>query len=236
MKLSVYIDPFGCNDSRWKIAEFSDPATADLIKNIEYFLGVGTLITEEQFNRFKRLCIEEASLTIVPTGALLFENIFHPLRLAKKSYITGDYLSTIALCGMVGEMLALFIFKIGTTPPNGVGIPEDEQKSKWGSRFERLGQEKRIDALHGLNFIGNEMAQKFDFLRSARRPYFHFWEKKSNNIELDSHEMYLKAISLVAAVFDLRSEPPMLKVHNSVLRFLEQSGEIFPTDVNSEKQ
>jgi hypothetical protein len=115
-------------------------------------------------------------------------------------------------------------------------MPENEQKLKWHKPFEHLGQAKRIDALQDLKFIGDEMARKFDFLRSARRPYFHFWEKKSNNIESDSHEMYLKTVSLVFAVFDLHIEPPVLKVRDSVLRFLEQSGEILPDAVNSKKQ
>jgi hypothetical protein len=228
LKLSVYIDPFGCNDSRWRTVEFDDPNAADLLSSMQHFLGVGLPITKDQFDRFKRLCIEETSLTIVPTGAMLFENIFHPLRLAKKSYILGDYLSTISLCGMVGEMLALFIFKMKTTPPNGKEIPEDVQKTKWGTLFERLGQEKRIDALQKLTYIDDATARKLDFLRSARRPYFHFWEKKFDNLESDSHEMYLKAVSLVSSVFDLRIEPPMLKVSDTVLRFLEQSGETVP--------
>lgn len=228
VNISVYIDPFGCNDSRWKTVSFDDANAPDLLNNMQQFLGLRSAVTKEQFDRFKQLCLEEASLTIVPTGALMFENIFAPLRLAKKSYILGEYLSTIALCGMVGEMLALFIFKVKTTPPNGPDISEGVQKNKWGSSYERLGQEKRIDALQGLAFIDDETAKKFDFLRSARRPYFHFWQKKFNDLESDSHQMYLKAVSLVRDVFDIRIEPPLLKVSDPVLRFLEQSGEAVP--------
>ena len=226
--ISAYIDPFGCNNSRWASLTFDDPASGELIENVKRFLGLDSPVNKEQFERFKRLCHEEASLTIVPTGAMLFENIFAPLRLAKKSYILGDYFSTIALCGMVGEMLALFIFKLKTTPPTGKAMSEDDQKSNWGCTFERLGQEKRVDELQRLKFISEEIARKLDYLRSTRRPYFHVWEKALSKIDSDSHGMYLKAVDLVKEVFDIRIEPPSLKISDEVLRFLQQSGVAVP--------
>ena len=107
-------------------------------------------------------------------------------------------------------------------------MSEDDQKSNWGCTFERLGQEKRVDELQRLKFISEEIARKLDYLRSTRRPYFHVWEKALSKIDSDSHGMYLKAVDLVKEVFDIRIEPPSLKISDEVLRFLQQSGVAVP--------
>lgn len=226
--ISGYIDPFGCNDSRWAFAAFGDPDYDDLVETVRRFLGFDSALSKEHFERFKKLCAQEVSLTIVPTGAKIFDNVFSPLRLAKKSYITGDYLSTIALCGMVGEMLSIFVFKINSPNVNASPLDENKQKKLWGSTFEKLTQERRIDILQALGYLPDNSAQRFDFLRATRRPYLHLWEKEFNKIETDAEQMYASTVSLTKEVFGIRIEPPLVKVSALVLRYLEQSGEVTP--------
>ena len=62
--------------------------------------------------RYKEISIENPRLSIVPAEDRILEKLIWPLRHAKASFVIGNYLGTISLCGMVAEMVAILYFDI----------------------------------------------------------------------------------------------------------------------------
>lgn len=57
--------------------------------------------------RYKRISTEPVRLFAAPVEPRILETLVWPLRHAKASYVIGNNLSVVALCGMVSEMVAL---------------------------------------------------------------------------------------------------------------------------------
>src|SRR6266850_8189139 len=56
--------------------------------------------------RYREISTEDVRLSIVPNEERITDKLVAPLRHAKASYMVGNFLATLALCGMVAEMLA----------------------------------------------------------------------------------------------------------------------------------
>ena len=54
--------------------------------------------------RYKEINSEPVRLFAAPAEDRILDKLIWPLRHAKGSYMVGNYLAVIALCGMVGEM------------------------------------------------------------------------------------------------------------------------------------
>jgi hypothetical protein len=90
---------------------------------------------------------------IVSAEPTILGKLVWPLRHAKGSYALGNYLAPIALCGMVGEMVAILLWDIAKVTLQGHPITETEQRAMFGNTFEKLGQERRVDILHALKLV-----------------------------------------------------------------------------------
>ena len=70
-----------------------------------------------------------------------------PLKSAKKNYCLGEYPATIALCGVVGEMLPILLWKINDVRLKGQSITEEDEAGLFGKSFEKLNQDQRLKIL-----------------------------------------------------------------------------------------
>src|ERR1043165_3041768 len=62
--------------------------------------------------RYREIDAVEPNLFAPPAEERILSQLIWPLRHAKASYMVGNYLGTIALCGIVGEMTAILIFDL----------------------------------------------------------------------------------------------------------------------------
>ena len=124
---------------------------------------IGSLV--RRYHQAKR----ELPVDFVIADPKIFKKILWPLRQAKASYMLGSYVAVIALCGMVAEMVAIFLWELS-------GEKLDEE-SVFGRTFENLGQERRIKILLAYRKISEEDKASFNEIRKTRRRYLHFWSK-----------------------------------------------------------
>ncbi len=155
----------------------------------------------------------------------ILDRMIWPLRYAKTCYIIGNYTGTIALCGMVAEMVAILTFEMSEIKLNNQQITAEDQTKLFGSTFEKLGQYKRINVLEGFRVIREELKQQFETIRQIRNKYLHFWSKESENIEEDARKAFGSAVHLVAktigqGIVDSR----MLKLNPAFEKYLDKQG------------
>ena len=64
--------------------------------------------------RYKRISTGP-KLFAAPAEPRILEKLVWPLRHAKASYVVGNNLSVVALCGMVAEMVAVLLWQLADT-------------------------------------------------------------------------------------------------------------------------
>jgi len=153
-------------------------------------------LSNEVLERYVEATTKDLHTTIVPHTDEILERLLKPLRGAKRNYCLGDYAATIALCGIVGEMLAILLWKINDVRLKGMPITEREEEGLFGWTFERLGQEKKIKILETFGHINNSQYDLFKDIKESRRPYLHLWSADFTNEREDALDVFKKTFIL----------------------------------------
>src|SRR5687767_10350487 len=65
----------------------------------------------EIVNRYRQISDKSADMLVAPTETRILQKLIWPLRHAKAAYMLGNYLGTIAMCGLVAEMVSILLFE-----------------------------------------------------------------------------------------------------------------------------
>jgi len=202
----------------------SEPPSAEAV--LKYLCGPdvpGT--TETLADRYRRISEGAPHLFAAPAEQRLLARLVWPLRHAKGSFMLGNYLGTISLCGMVGEMAAILVFDLAKVQINEQAMDVSAQKALFGNSFEKLGQERRIDVLKAYGMIDEPTATNLDLIRAKRRRYLHLWSEDHARLEQDAIECFRGAVAVVISALGLRlGEKGHLVLRGGVLEYLEQHG------------
>ena len=162
--------------------------------------------------RYREISAEPEPLFAAPADERILEKLVWPLLHAKGSYMIGNYLGTISLCGMVCEMLAILIFEVTEPEINGARMNEASQRNLFGSSFEKLGQDRRVSILHAYGLISEELKGSFTRVRLKRREYLHLWSKEYDKLAGEAVECYRDVLTILVFVLgqDIRDGKLML--------------------------
>lgn len=144
----------------------------------------------------------------------LKENLFGPLRQAKMNYVIGNYVGSVALCGIVAEKLAILVHAMST--PSRVEREE----------FEELPQAKRIKKLKQAGYIGEQAVKDYGDIRAARRSYLHHWNIPEERTAKRAVQAYASATRLVLGVMDVQLINGNVRLNPDLRRYLEDRGEV----------
>lgn len=193
-KISVQFNLFGPYISAKEIPYLIkgyglDQGQKIVIQQLELFFNFPfSSLTEDILQRYSEITTEEMHINIAATSEKIYEKITSPINSAKKNYCFGDYLSTIAVSGIVGEMLTILLWKINPTLLKGDPLSNQREGQLLGRSFENLGQERRLNILLGLEYITPKQYEDLNYIREKRRRYLHFWtnngEAKRDAIEI----------------------------------------------------
>ena len=191
--------------------------------------GVDSRITA-LLRRCREISAEPEPLFAAPADERILEKLVWPLLHAKGSYMLGNYLGTISLCGMVAEMLAILIFEVAQPNLNGQRITEPLQRDLFGGSFEKLGQHRRVSILHACDLITDELKDSFDRIRTIRRQYLHLWSKDYANISTDAIRCYRDALKVVVFVLGQDIRDGKLVLNANLTQYLRARGVLVASD------
>lgn len=163
-------------------------------------------------------------LPIAPAEERLLEKLVWPLRHAKGSYALGNYLSCIALCGMVGEMVAILLWDISKTTLKGKVLDDAAQRALLGSSFEKLGQERRTQVLRVLDLIDDKAKDAFDSLREIRRRYLHLLSQSHSALVADARRAFEQALVVVAMALGQSYQDGGVVLRQDLMSYLLERG------------
>lgn len=177
-KIDVYVNPLLFFGSEFSLSGLK-PESVSYQSLMGFLCAPGTDSTLEALvQRYNAINVDPNRLPVAPVEGRLFERLVWPLRHAKGSFVVGNYLGVIALCGLVAEMAAIFAFDLYNERSGSIEWDEARQKGLFGSAFERLGQERRVSILKTLKVVNDDLSKHFDVVRERRRRYLHFFGRR----------------------------------------------------------
>jgi roadblock/LC7 domain-containing protein len=180
---------------------------------------------EKLLARYREISTEPVRLFAAPAEQRILDKLIWPLRNAKASFMVGNYLGTISLSGMVAEMVAMLLWEITEITDskiNGRPMTKDDEKLPFNSKFERLGQERRVTVLSKYGIIGDKTKSDFDKIRQIRRKYLHFWSQDHDQLPTDGVQSFHAAVSLVLTAFGQDVQQGRLVLNPRLVRYLER--------------
>ena len=106
----VWVNPLMCPEIDLGPGEAANPTAEQMLDYLfapELDRGCDAFVT-----RYREIAAVSAPLFVAPAEENILQKLVWPLRHAKGSYALGNYLGCIALCGMVGEMVAILLWDI----------------------------------------------------------------------------------------------------------------------------
>jgi hypothetical protein len=164
------------------------------------------------------------ALAIVPSEKSILTKVVWPLRNAKACYVMGNYLGTIALCGMMTEMAAIVIFEVASPVVRGKPLDRRRQVEMYGCRFELLGQERRVEELKKLGVIRGGLVDAFDTVRVVRRRYLHIWSHDHGAVARDAARVFQASMVIAVALMGVRFEEGKALLTPAMVRYLKKRG------------
>lgn len=206
----------------WASSLSKSPNNKDFIKNF-CSPGMGYDIPD-LIERCKQIASESHRLIGAPNEEHILARLIWPLRHAKASYVVGNYLGTISLCGMVSEMASILLFEMSNIKINDVPMDEHAQKKLFGRSFEKLGQERRVSILSAYNLIDSNLKGCFDLIREIRRHYLHIYSYPHTDISNDALEVFTASIQIVTSILGLGIREDKFILNPLLLKYLEDRG------------
>ena len=163
-------------------------------------------------------------LAIVPSERNVLTKLIWPLKNARTSYVLGNYIGTLALCGMMAEMAAIAIFDIAEPQVDGKPVDRKRQIELYGCRFERLGQERRIQVLEELGIIRGPLVGAFQKIREIRRHYLHLWSHDHGAVQRDAAAVFEAAVLIAVELLGVRFEDGKALLTPAMVRYLKKRG------------
>lgn len=178
----------------------------------------------ELAKRYKEIAKEPVQLFAVPAEQRILDKLIWPLRHAKASYVLGNHVGTIALCGMVAEMVTMLLFDLASVQINGQPMDDKRQEAVFGREFEKLDQSRRVHVLFAYGIIDDTARQNFDLIRTTRRKYLHLWSQDHEALPGDAVKVYHASVSLVARAIGQGVAEGAVALNPALVKYLEKAG------------
>src|SRR3989338_6546818 len=126
-------------------------------------------LTETILSRFREVTTQETFMNVGPS----IQQLLKPLKESGKSYCLGLYAASIDLSAVTAESLQMLLWEMHKIKIHGIEINDDQEKSLFGKKFEKLEQVRRIVILDIFKWITPEQKNIFQKIREARNCYLH---------------------------------------------------------------
>jgi len=170
--------------------------------------------------RYAEVTDETAEPMVVPSHEGIMRHVIRPLKEAKHCYVLGMPVACIAQAGLVGEMVALWRFRMLEPVVDGKRLDERLQRLLLGRPFDELRQVQRVDILKAIDTLDEETVQAFDKLRLIRNRYLHNMIEPQRDIDADARDSLQHATTLVAKTLNVKFREGRVVLPPKVMRYM----------------
>jgi hypothetical protein len=180
--------------------------------------------------RYQEISKVSGQIDIAPAEPRILDKLIWPLKNAKASYILGNYLGTIALAGLVAEMVAILYWELEQPKINNRPQTEDDEKCLYGNCFENLGQNRRIQILSAYKIISDQEKYDLTIVKTYRNRYLHLWSQDMEQLPKTALICYKSAFSLIAGILGQSYHQGTILHNPKLIKYLNRKGFYTPID------
>ena len=182
-------------------------------------------IRRETLERYAKMSSRELYVPFtLAKPEIIEQRIIAPLESAKRFACIGEYLGSIALSGLVGEMLAVFIWEMESGVRRDVQDDVIQDKKFFKNNFDKLQQSLRINVIEAFGYIDATKANKFRELARNRNRILHSWTDSYLREEIEKVAIgcYSLAASSMKEIFKLElKDAGSLKMDQKVMKYVK---------------
>jgi|SRR5688572_18708129 len=226
-RFNAWLNPLTMLEADPLYASQHHPPTLESV--LEFLCAIGLASDLASLvERYGKINSSEHRIFVAPNEPKILDKLVWPLRHAKAGYMLGNYLGTIALCGLVSEMAAVLLFDANRLEIGGAAgsreMTEKDQRRLFGSRFEDLGQQRRVDVLRAFGIIDGDLAELLNQVRGTRRKYLHLLSEGGARVAEDAAQTFNRTVTIVARTLGQELEEGKVKLRPEILRYLVAKG------------
>lgn len=219
--IPVFVNPFVFLKADERYSQGQEITEQDIL---EFVSSDGIVPEIKNFiNHYKTIEKDIPKAFAIPAEDQIITKLVKPLQQAISSFMLGNFLSTISMCGFVAEMITVFLYETSNITINQEKVSKVEKKL-FGRDFEKLGQERRLDVLRGFSVIDEKTWEKFNEVRVYRNKYLHRFTEKHEQIAPDASEIFHKTLELFLFVFEQKIIDGKVHYGPNVVRYLKEKG------------
>lgn len=209
------VQPLGIASLERELVEDGDAATAVLAS---LFRESRTPV-QDVTRRYRQVTDHCDEPRLVPMHDVIVRHVIRPLSEAKRCYVLGMPVACIAQAGLVGEMVALWRFRMILAEMSS--LPEDRRTELPAlDAFDRMGQQGRVSTLREIEQLDPDLVSAFGELRGIRREYMHFMVGDKKNPDRDALKAMKFATSLVVKTLGMDIRNGMMHFPAQVTHFI----------------
>ena len=179
---------------------------------------------EKAIDRYRVISKEKIRLFAAPAENRILRKLVWPLRHAKSSYMVGQWLGTIATCGMIAEITAIMLYDIWFTKRMEQGLKLSGKEAPSIPEFERFGQSARIATLREWDIIDDGVEMCFDLVLSKVTRYRQLWIHDGDTMPADAVEAYHASVVVVVQAIGQETEEGRVVLSEDMIAYLARSG------------
>jgi hypothetical protein len=107
---------------------------------------------------------------------------------------------------------------------NNKPMTVQDQINVFGRKFEKLGQDRRVQVLHAYGVIDDQLKKAFDLIRTTRNKYLPLWLQDHDQLPSDAIATYNAAILIAVSAIGQNIQDGKLILNPSLVKYLAQKG------------
>jgi len=215
-----FLLPIHLNALRFFSLEGGEPEWEEIMRELGSVFG-----SPPNFDELKQRyeeATEKFQIFAVPSEPKIVSKLLEPLHGAKAAYVLGNFLSCIALCGMVAEMVAILMYEVREFTINGNALDQKTQKGVFSMSFEKLGQDRKIEVLGALLMINEQERQAFTTVKTIRKNYLHYLSQPHDRIREDARNAFGETAKLIVWLMGLSVAPGTMVLDQRFINYLKK--------------
>jgi len=178
--------------------------------------------SDEMLRRYREISTGPTQILYAPNDEHILEKTIWPLRHAKSSFMLGNPLGTISLCGTSAEMFAIMMFEMSDFTIGDQPMTTTQQSRIFGRTFEKLGQDRRVEVLRAYGLVDERTQGCFSTIREIRNRYLHLWSVSHDKISTDAVRCFNAATDIAKFVIGQEVRDGILHLHEKFARYVDR--------------
>lgn len=206
-------------------SDFNKHADIMLIK---WFKIPPQQITPDILRRYVKMSPQALYIPITLAHPEIIEQrIITPIDSAKRFACLGEFLASVALSGVVGEMLTVLIWELhAESRKNNKGMLVEDRKlfGRRSKSFTQINQAMRVSILDAFGYIESKQKEKFQALSNKRNDMLHGWTDSRSREEIESIaiDCFCNAAFLVKEIFRIKVVKGSIKINPEMIQYLKR--------------